>query len=164
MGIISGIKVALVLMLLAGAGGGFMYVKTLKSDLAVSEANNSKLVESVDSQKAVIAQMKADWEAINKIKAELEHTNQQLTKEKLALNDRFNKLNASGKKRDLGNLAEQKPKLVDKTINKLNTNANRCIEIATGSPLTEKEIAATKKSQINPDCPSIANPNYVPYQ
>ncbi len=33
MGIISGIKVVLVLMLLAGAGGGFMYVKTLKADL-----------------------------------------------------------------------------------------------------------------------------------
>ena len=57
--------------------------------IRASEANNSKLIESVDSQKAVIAQMKADWEAINKIKAELEHTNQQLTKEKLALNDRF---------------------------------------------------------------------------
>jgi len=164
MGIISGIKVVLVLMLLAGAGGGFMYVKTLKSDLVVSEANNSKLVESVDSQKAVIAQMKADWEAINKIKIELEHTNDQLNKEKLALNDRFNKLNASGKKRDIGNLAEQKPELVDRVIQKGSMNSNRCIEIATGAPLTEKEIAATKKSQINPDCPSIANPNYVPYQ
>ena len=40
-------------------------------------------------------------------------------------------------------------------------NANRCIEIATGSPLTEEELAATKKSQINGECPSLANPNYV---
>jgi hypothetical protein len=39
--------------------------------------------------------------------------------------------------------------------------ANRCIEIATGSPLTESEINATKKSQINGECPSLANPNYV---
>ena len=163
MGIISGIKVVLVLMLLAGAGGGFMYVKTLKADLEVSEANNSKLMESVDSQKAVIAQMKADWEAINKIKAELEHTNQQLTKEKLALNDRFNKLNASGKKRDVGALALEKAKAIERVINKGTANANRCFEIATGSPLTEKEKNATKKSQINPECPSIANPNYVPY-
>ena len=29
------------------------------------------------------------------------------------------------------------------------------------TPLTEKEINATKKSQINPECPAIANPNYV---
>ena len=47
MGIISGIKVVLVLMLLAGAGGGFMYVKTLKADLEVSEANNSKLIDKL---------------------------------------------------------------------------------------------------------------------
>ena len=36
MGIISGIKVGLILLVLAGAGGGFMYVKNLKADLAVS--------------------------------------------------------------------------------------------------------------------------------
>ena len=31
----------------------------------------------------------------------------------------------------------------------------QCIEIASGSPLTEKEINATKKSEINTECPSI---------
>ena len=50
----SSIKIALVLVMLAGAGGGFMYVKNLKADLATSEANNVKLEESVKSQKAVI--------------------------------------------------------------------------------------------------------------
>jgi len=32
-----------------------------------------------------------------------------------------------------------------------------------GAPLTQDETNATKKSQINPECPSIANPSYVPY-
>ena len=36
----SSIKIAIVLMMIAGAGGGFMYVKGLKADLATSEANN----------------------------------------------------------------------------------------------------------------------------
>ena len=31
-----------------------------------------------------------------------------------------------------------------------------------GAELTDKE-KATKKSEINRECPSIANPNYVPY-
>ena len=48
-------------------------------------------------------------------------------------------------------------------MNKGGDNAGRCIEIASGSPLTEKELNATKKSEINPECPSIANPNYIPY-
>ena len=32
-----------------------------------------------------------------------------------------------------------------------------------GAELTDKEKAATKKSEINRECPSIANPSYVPY-
>ena len=63
---------------------------------------------------------------------------------------------------DLGQLAYNKPGLVVKIINKASDNANRCVEIATGSPLTEDEINATKKSQINAECPRLANPNYVP--
>ena len=67
-----GLKIAIVLMVLAAAGGGFVYVKGLQADLAVSEANNQKLLDIKDEQDAVIEQMKKDFEAINKAKAELE--------------------------------------------------------------------------------------------
>ena len=163
MGIISGIKVGLILLVLAGAGGGFMYVKNLKADLAVSEANNMKLEESVAEQKAVIEQVQADFKKQQEISKKLQEVNSTLAKELKDTEDKFNKVNASGKKRDVGNLAIKKSKIIEKVINKGTANANRCFEIATGSPLTEKEKNATKKSQINPECPSIANPNYVPY-
>ena len=159
----SSIKIALVLVMLAGAGGGFMYVKNLKADLATSEANNAILEESVKSQKAVIRQMKEDFEAINKIKAEMEKQNKILLAEFKALDKKFNKINGKGEVRDIGDLATKRPESVEKIINKGSTNANRCSEIAMGSPLTEKEKNATKKSEINSECPSIANPNYVPY-
>jgi hypothetical protein len=32
-----------------------------------------------------------------------------------------------------------------------------------GDPLTEEEKNAVKKSQINPICPDLVNPSYVPY-
>tara|TARA_B100000029_G_scaffold9313_2_gene9913 strand:+ start:12935 stop:13429 length:495 start_codon:yes stop_codon:yes gene_type:complete len=163
MGIISGIKVGLILLVLAGAGGGFMYVKNLKADLAVSEANNMKLEESVAEQKAVIEQVQADFKKQQEISKKLQEVNSTLAKELKDTEEKFNKVNASGKKRDVGNLAIKKSKIIEKVINKGTANANRCFEIATGSPLTEKEKNATKKSQINPECPSIANPNYVPY-
>jgi len=38
----------------------------------------------------------------------------------------------------------------------------RCLEIVSGSPLTEEEINVTKKSKANTTCSDIANPNYVP--
>ena len=163
MGIISGIKVGLILLVLAGAGGGFMYVKNLKADLAVSEANNMKLEESVAEQKAVIEQVQADFKKQQEISKKLQEVNSTLAKELKDTEEKFNKVNASGKKRDVGNLAIKKSKIIEKVINKGTANANRCFEIATASPLTEKEKNATKKSQINPECPSIANPNYVPY-
>ena len=53
------------------------------------------------------------------------------------------------------------PGAVERVINKGADNATRCIEIASGSPLTEEEKNATKKSEINPECPSIANPKYM---
>ena len=159
----SSIKIAMVLILLAGAGGGFMYVKNLQKNLAISEANNAKLEQSVESQKAVITQIKADFEAMTKIKAEIEKQNQILKAEYQALDKKFNKINGKGEVRDIGDLATKRPESVEKIINKGSTNAMRCSEIAMGSPLTEKEKNATKKSEINSECPSIANPNYVPY-
>jgi len=163
MGIISGIKMLLILGVLAGLGGGYMYVKNLKADLAVSEANNMKLEQSVADQKAVIEQVQADFKQQQEISKKLQETNLTLAKELRDTEEKFNKVNASGKKRDVGALALKKAKIMEKVINKGTANANRCFEIATGSPLTEKEKNATKKSQINPECPSIANPNYVPY-
>jgi len=159
----SAIRIGLILVVIAGAGGGFMYVKNLQKNLAISEANNAKLEQSVESQKAVITQMKADFEAQAKINKKLTELNETLKKEYAALDQRFNKINGKGEVRDIGKLAEERTKAVERIINKGTVNAQRCVEIAMGSPLTEKEKNATKKSEINSECPSIANPNYVPY-
>jgi len=162
-GIFSTIKIVIILAILSGIGGAYVYVKTLKADLATSEANNMKLEQSISDQRAVIEQVQADFKKQQEISKKLQETNLTLAKELADTEEKFNKVNASGKKRDVGALALKKAKIMEKVINKGTINANRCFEIATGSPLTEKEKNATKKSQINPECPSIANPNYVPY-
>lgn len=63
---------------------------------------------------------------------------------------------------DLNYLASRRPKLVEKVIDKATENVLRCLEIASGSPLTEDELNATTRSEINNECPDIANPNYRP--
>ena len=157
------IKIAIVLIMLAGAGGGFVYVKGLKADLATSEANNLKLEQSVESQKAVIEQQANDFKAILVANQELEKTNTTLAAEFAALDKRFNKINGRGEVRDLGDLAVKRTKPIERVINNATKKAMRCVEIAMGAELTEKEKTATKKSEINSECPSIANPSYVPY-
>jgi len=144
---------------LAGAG---LYVMKLRSDNAILKANQIKLEEAVASQQEVIAQQKADFETIMAANAKLQETRDILKQELQNLDDKFNKTNASGKKRDIGDLAVNRPDSVERVINRASDNALRCVEIAMGSPLTEKEINAVKPSEINSECPSIANPNYVP--
>ena len=157
------IKMLMVVAVGGGLGGGVAYVYKIKADLATSEANNAKLESSVEEQKAVIAQQVLDMDNIRTAMKEQEQLAKKLNASIEDLRDKFHKVNASGKKRDIGNLAEKKPKLMQRAINRGTKNALRCMEIAMGADLTEKEKNAVKKSQINPECPDIANPKYVPY-
>ena len=157
------VKLFFALVIMGGLAGGVTYVYKLKADLATSEANNAKLEDSVEEQKAVIAQQALDMDNIRSAMKEQAELSKRLNASIKDLRNKFNKVNASGEKRDIGNLAEQKPKLMQRIINRGTKNALRCMEIAMGSPLTEKEKNAIKKSQINPECPDIANPSYVPY-
>tara|TARA_B100001057_G_scaffold468527_1_gene527775 strand:- start:314 stop:790 length:477 start_codon:yes stop_codon:yes gene_type:complete len=66
------------------------------------------------------------------------------------------------KEHDLPFLAEQKPGLVEKIVDKGSDDMLRCLEIISGDPLTEEELNVTKKSKANTQCPDLANPNYIP--
>ena len=145
-------------VLIAGISGAGMYVMKLRSDNAILKANQIKLEEAVSSQKELIAKQEADFKEILAANQKMNELVNALKKDLDDLDKRFNK-----GKRDVGKLAIEKTKLIEKIINKGSVNAKRCIEIASGAPLTEKEINATKKSEINPECPSIANPSYIPY-
>jgi len=155
-------KLVMVGILVSSLAGAGLYVMKLRSDNAILKANQIKLEEAVASQQEVIAQQKADFETIMAANAKLQETRDILKAELQNLDDKFNKTNASGKKRDIGDLAVNRPDSVERVINRASDNALRCVEIAMGSPLTEKEINAVKPSEINSECPSIANPNYVP--
>lgn len=157
------VKIAMLVIMLGGLAGGVTYVMKLRADLAISKANNVKLESAVSDQKAVIEQQIKDVEVIRSAMAEQNALNEKLNASIKDLSDKFNEVNASGEKRDIGNLAEQKPKLMQRAINRSTKNALRCMEIAMGAELTEDEKNATKKSQINPECPDIANPSFVPY-
>jgi len=139
------------------AGGGF-YVFKLQKDNAILKANAIKMESAISEQKVLIENQKKDFEAILMANKEMNELIGKLKTDFAELDKRFNKKN-----RDVGLLAIEKTKAVERITNAASDKANRCIEIASGSPLTEKEINATKKSEINTECPSIANPNYVPY-
>ena len=151
-------KMAITIIMVIGIGGAVAYVYKLRADNAVLKANNAVLEQSVESQKKVIEQQKQDFKTIIETNQKLTTLSNNLQKE---LNDLDNRFNKGG--RDFGKTAIAKDKAIERIINKASAMALRCVEISSGAPLTEKEINATKKSEINRECPSIANPNYIPY-
>ena len=152
------LKIAMVAILITGIGAAGMYVMKLRSDNAILKVNQIKLESAVADQKQLIENQKKDFEEILKSNQEMNKLIGALKKDLDDLDKRFNKKN-----RDFGKLAIEKTKVIERIMNKGSVNAQRCIEIASGAELTEKEKNATKKSEINPECPSIANPSYIAY-
>ena len=150
------ILVGLIISSIAGAG---LYVMKLRSDNAILKANQIELERSVESQKELLQKQKQDFEDILESNKQLNKLISTLQKDLDELDKRFNK-----GKRDVGKLAIEKTAPVERIFNKGSDNAIRCIELASGAPHTEQELKATKKSEINPECPALANPSYVPYE
>jgi len=148
------VKLIIFILILGIAGGGYVYVQKLRADNATLKINTTKLETAVSQNEEVIQNQIKEFEQVRT-------TLEEVQIQKDALQGDKDNLEKKLQKHDLGQLAYNKPGLVVKIINKASDNANRCMEIASGSPLTEEELAATKKSQINGECPSLANPNYV---
>ena len=152
------LRMIITLIMIMGIAGAGMYVFKLRADNAVLKSNQLKLEQSIESQTKLLEQQKADFEAILESNKKLNVLIQTFKKDLDDLDKRFTKKN-----RDVGKLAIDRTKAVEKVINKGARNAQRCIELASGAEHTEAELKATKKSEINPECPSLANPSYVPY-
>jgi len=147
--------IGFIILALLGAGG---YVLKLQRDNTILKENAIKLEGAISEQKQVIENQKKDFAEILEANKKINELVTNLKKDLDDLDKRFSK-----KDRDIGKLAIERTGAIERVINKGSDNATRCIEIASGSPLTEKEKNATKKSEINPECPSLANPAYIPY-
>jgi uncharacterized membrane protein YccC len=152
--------VAVLIMVVIFAVSGW-WITGLRADLAVSQENSRKLVESIDRQQQAITKMQEEQVKIRQINNDLNTTIKLQNKDVENLRDRFSQ-NAKGEARDLGKTAVAKPQSLERAVNKGTVNALRCLEIASGAPLTDLEKNATKPNEINRECPALANPNYKP--
>ena len=159
--VFSVVKVVAYLGIVIIIAGGLWYAMNLKAELATSEANNKILENSISEQSQVIEQMRVDIAQIQRINEEVNAELGRQREEVKNLVNRFN-VNAKGESRDIGKIASKKPRAMQRLINRGTVNALRCLEIATGAERTEKEIKAKKESEINRECPTLANPNYIP--
>ena len=136
----------MMILMFAMGGIGYWYYTDTQSRMVILVANEAKATLAVqESEKA---------------KKVMEENFQRVTQELKQVNDKFATIRASNnvlseklQRHDLGVLANKKPGLVQKIINKATSNVNRCFELESGAKLTEKELNAKTGKAFNNECP-----------
>ena len=157
MGITSTVKIVAATVIFSIAGSMFWYVMNLKSDLAatqanlaISQENQKKLESAVEIQKEVIASQQADIRKQQQINNELNTAQRLIEKDAKILEEKLRQVS-------LGKIATSKPTSIERAINRGTVNAVRCLELASGAPLNERELNAKTPKELNPECPNLAS-------
>ena len=152
-----GAKLALVMFVLmcAMGGGVYWYYNDTQERIAILTENNAKLETAVQTNEEALASQQASFKAMQAENSRLQTQFQEINDRNRALENRLSR-------HDIGAAAVAKPGLTEKVLNNATKNAQRCMEIFSGAPLTEAEKSATKPSEINPECWRDANPNFDP--
>ena len=140
------IKVVLILMLLAGAGGAYTYVTNLQKTAEIHRLNAEKLEIAVAQNEEALRIQKENYEALQK---NLEEVNQEFA----AARAQNNVLSTKLAEHDLNALAAERPDSITRLINRGTVNAGRCFEILSGAPLNDKEKEAKSAKSFNNECP-----------
>ena len=130
MGIFSGLKILLVVGLLASAGGGLLYIKNLKANLEVAKANVAKLEVAVETSEQSLALLKKDNERLNQLTDQL---NVDLKKSE----EYGDELRATLNKHNLTHLANKKPGLIEKRMQGKTDALWKDLESITGATPSE---------------------------
>lgn len=136
-------------------GGAYIYYTTTQQTIRTLTENSVKLESALEKNQKAIENMESQIQERDLRLSQLYIEFDAAQRRNRALQDRLGE-------HDIGALAAARPESIQRIITTASNRVGRCIEILSGSPLTEEEINATRRSQINTECPDIANPNYVP--
>ena len=161
MEVMMGLKLALIMLVIMGVLGGlgYWYYQDTQERMAILNENNAKLEQAAATQTAAIEKLEEDVAAAAEVQKETEEKFKVAREQVSNLQNKFNKTSALLGKRDIGTLGLAKPSSIARILTSGTKKMNRCYEISSAQPLTEKEINAQKPSQLNSMCPTIANPN-----
>jgi len=140
------IKVVLILMLLAGAGGAYTYVTNLQKTAEIHRLNAERLEVAVAQNEEALRVQKENYEALQK---NLEEVNEEFQ----AARAQNSVLTTKLAEHDLNALAAERPDSITRLVNRGTKNAGRCFEILSGAPLNDKEKEAKSAKSFNNECP-----------
>ena len=143
-----GLKLAgiMAMLLAAMAASFYWYYNDSQKRMAALVENNAKLEIAVQTNEDTISSMKEDFASQA---AELGRINGEFAASRAQNRELQNRL----AEHDIGVLAEQKPGLVERTVNGASDRALRCFELLSGAELTDNERNASNARAFNSECP-----------
>lgn len=155
--ILGKLKMLLILAVVLGAMGfgAWKYYQYTQEQIRIYVVNAATAELAQEASEAALVAIQKDMVAVREQFASV-------SADFVVAQSRVDNLEEKLSKHDLGALAQAKPKLIEKIVDKGTKDVLRCYEILSGSPLTEEEINVTKKSKANTTCSDVANPNYTP--
>lgn len=136
------IKIIGTTLIIAGIIGAGWYINSLRNKVDELQLNNEILTMSYSQLQMNIDSLEQDIVIIKDINSNFINIQNQNKEAISKLEDKFSQTK-TGNDRDLGKLAEQKPKLIQNAINNGTAKVNRCFELITGAELQEGETNET---------------------
>tara|TARA_R110000737_G_scaffold39222_2_gene59171 strand:- start:3649 stop:4104 length:456 start_codon:yes stop_codon:yes gene_type:complete len=127
-------------------GAFYWYYNDTQERLRILNANNAKLEVAIQISEDAVTSLQESYAKANE---ELTKVNTEFT----AIRQQNRVLSDKLGRHDIGNLAENKPGLVQRVINGASDKAGRCFELLSGAPLTDKEKEAENGKSFNSECP-----------
>jgi TolA-binding protein len=135
------------------SGAAYFYYSTTQSRIATLTANNATLTANVQT---ITDANNQNIQTIDDLQSSYQKVQEDFSRvqsEFQIVRSQNNELRERLGRHELEALAAAKPVLVERTINNASVNAMRCFELLSGSPLNERERAATTERQFNSECP-----------
>jgi len=139
----SSIRIALILVVLAGAGGAFMYVKNLQANLETARANVAKMEVALATSEQSLALERSETKRLGEL-------NTQLSSDLQRAEQYGDELRATLNKHNLTHLANKKPGLIQQRMqdatNKLWDDLESITAPTTGVQSTDSGTADTSSN------------------
>ena len=126
----SKVKIFIILAFLVYISVSSLYIKSLRADLAVSEANNAVLVKAQEENINTIKELKTNYSQITELNKSYISQVQKQDEKIYELNSKLDRLGTKKKK---------KPKAIQKLVNKNSKKILKCFEGISKNDLTDCE-------------------------
>lgn len=121
------------------------YYLTTAHEIQELNKRNEKLSIGLQTSQNTITRLQQQYIRAYEL---INHTNQEFSK----IKDQNQSLRSIIQGENFGELAEKDPESIQTTINETTSEIQRCLELISGSSMTQEEINAKSLSQFNSNC------------